>query len=279
MNDALNELPTWALAFGASSSLALAAFLRGSLSWDGAFAACLVGGTIWMGLGGEGFIVLCVFFLTSTLLGRVGKSRKARFETHYAKGHRRDALQVMANGGVAFGCAGLSWFQQHAVSASSAASLAEPWALAACASLASANADTWATELGVLSRGKPWHLVTWRRVPAGTSGAVSLLGCGVSGLGAATIALTAWGTSGGLVWGDAFTITLAGFAGSLLDSLLGAIAQRQYVCGVCHAQVETPSHCSAPAEALGPCWARLNNDGVNFLANGLAGAVTWLVVQ
>lgn len=277
MNDALGCVPSWWVAFGASSLLAGAAFLRGSLSWDGALAACLVGGMIWIGFGGAGFVVLCTFFFTSTLLGRVGKSRKARFESHYAKGHRRDALQVMANGGPAFACATLGWFLACSDSGEGGR-LAGPLAVAACASLASANADTWATELGVLSHTPPWHLFRWRRVPAGTSGAVSLLGCVVALSGAATVAGVAWLVGDGFGLCDAWLVAAAGFGGCLLDSALGAAAQKQYVCATCNEQVEVKEHCAKPTVAVGPGWARLGNDAVNFCANATAAAVSWLVV-
>lgn len=233
-----------------------------------------------MGLGGGGFLVLCVFFFTSTLLGRVGKSRKTRFESHYAKGHRRDALQVMANGGVALTCATLLWLQGYvAPEVYTGGRLGEPLAIAACASLASANADTWATELGVLSRSDPWHLLTWRRVPAGTSGAVSMLGFGVALLGAITISASAWAMGGGFGAGDAFNVAILGFAGAALDSVLGATLQKQYLCSVCRQQVEVSNHCGAPARVVGPRWARLDNDGVNFAANALSAAGAWFVAM
>lgn len=273
-------MPTWVLAFGTSSILSVGALWRGSLTWDGAIAACLVGGSLWVGLGGSGFWVLCVFFFTSTLLGRVGKARKLRFESHYAKGHRRDAWQVLANGGTASLCATLLWWQDYmATGVNTSDRLGEPLAIAACASLASANADTWATELGVFSRRQPWHLLAWRRVAAGTSGAVSALGCVVAALGAGTVALAAWAAGAGFRAGDAFNVTVLGFAGSLLDSVLGATAQKQYLCPVCREEVEVASHCSVPTQAVGPRWARLGNDGVNFVANAVVAAGAWFVAR
>lgn len=272
--------PEWALAFGASTVLAAAALVRGSLTLDGALAACLVGGTTWMGLGREGFVVLCVFFFTSTLLGRVGRARKKPLESHYSKGHRRDALQVMANGGAAFVCATALWLQDYMTPEPIlGARLGEPLAIAACASLASANADTWATELGVLSRERPWHLLEWRRVAPGTSGAVSALGTGVALLGAATIAVAAFLLDAGMARYSAFTVMVLGFAGALFDSVLGATAQRQYRCTMCGEQVETPNHCGSLARPTGPAWARLDNDAVNFIANATAAIGAWFVAN
>lgn len=271
-------LPEWALAFGVSGLLGIVAFLRRSLTTTGALAACFVGGTVWMGMGRGGFVVLCVFFLTSTLLGRVAKGRKQQFETHYSKGHRRDALQVLANGGVAAACGLLLWWQRHLEFGSSGSGLATVLGVAGCASLASANADTWATELGVLSSRPPWHLVKLTRVPPGTSGAVSALGLGVSWVGACVVAVTALLLDDRLGINAALMIAIGGFSGAAIDSVLGATLQRQYTCVKCGEQVEAEVHCGAPAAANGPRWAALNNDAVNLLANATAASIAALGV-
>lgn len=260
-------LPEVWLAFGLSGLLAFGAYVRRSLTVDGALAAAAVGGLVWMGLGRTGFVVLCTFFLTSTLLGKVAKGRKRDFESRYSKGHRRDAFQVIANGGVAACCGGVLWYQSLGAASVSANGLATAIGVAACASLASANGDTWATELGVLSSGEPWHLSTLKRVPRGTSGAVSGVGILVSWLGASAIALTASVLDPRLGANAALTIAVAGFTGAAVDSVLGATLQRQYECVRCGATVETKRHCEHPTRLDGTRWTVLDNDAVNLLAN------------
>lgn len=269
MTAGVSWLPEWVLAFGVSGLLGFGAWARRSLSLDGALAACFVGGTIWMGLGRGGFVVLCTFFLTSTLLGRVGKTRKRSFETHYAKGHRRDAFQVFANGGVATLCAAVVWFTRDPVHGVTDGGV-QAWSVAAYASLASANADTWATELGVFSSREPWHVVLLRRVPRGTSGAVSGLGLGASLAGATVIAVVACLLGEHMHLWAGVLVTLGGVLGSLLDSGLGGLLQRQYTCRVCGERVETPNHCDTPTLIVTPVWATLGNDSVNLLANAAA---------
>src|SRR5512133_595037 len=112
-----------------------------SLNRSGAVAATIVG-TIIFGLGGLPWaILLMVFFITSSGLSRAFKNRKRGLDEKFSKGHERDAGQVFGNGGIATFFAALHFFFP-------ASPL--PW-LGFAASLAAVNADTWATELGVLN--------------------------------------------------------------------------------------------------------------------------------
>src|SRR5205823_4126906 len=95
---------------GASSLVAALAFWRGALSPSGALAAIAVGTSVWAGGGPRWFAVLMIFFVTSTLLGRLGGAAKQATKREFSKGDRRDALQVLANGGVAAAAAALSWW-------------------------------------------------------------------------------------------------------------------------------------------------------------------------
>ncbi|KAG7385467.1 Transmembrane protein 19 [Phytophthora boehmeriae] len=92
-------------------------------------------------------------------------------------------------------------------------------------------ADTWASELGVLSLSEPRLITTLRRVPPGTNGAVSVLGLATSALGGAFIGVLYYAAS--LLSGSAQVqvITLGvvtGLFGSVLDSVLGATVQATY---------------------------------------------------
>ena len=158
------------------------AYRAHSLNRSGAWAAIVIG-TIIFGIGGLAWaILLLIFFVTSSGLSRAFKKRKTGLSDKFSKGHERDAGQVFGNGGLATLFAAL-----HAVYPESIL----PW-VGFAASLAAVNADTWATELGVLNPTPPRMITDLRkRVEKGTSGGISLFGTLASLLGSAVIALPA----------------------------------------------------------------------------------------
>ncbi len=243
--------------------VAAAAWKAGSLRKDGAWAAALLGAVVF-GLGGwEWAVLLLAFFFSSSGLSRLFALRKRSLSEKFSKGSRRDAAQVLANGGLAglFVLAHLA--QPEAL---------WPWAGFAGA-LAAVNADTWATELGVLSRACPVLLTNGRCVERGTSGGVTLWGTLAALGGAALLGLLAgalFPAGGGWLLGGA--VTLGGVCGSLLDSLLGATFQAVYFCPACEKETEHhPLHTCGAQTRLRRGLPWLNNDLVN-LAASLAGA-------
>lgn len=179
-----------------------------------------------------------------------------------AKGTRRDAAQVLANGGpAAFGAI---------------ACLGNPdlgvWIVTA--SLAAAAADTWATSIGGLSPTPPRSILTGRPVPPGTSGGVTLVGSLGASAGAATVALAA-----ALLAHQPLLFMvglLAGLAGMFLDSILGAGIQGQFHCPQCDSPGERPTHhCGTKAKRVHGL-PFLTNDWINAIASTTAALGGWL---
>src|SRR5512145_641782 len=168
--------------FVLATIVAALAYRAHSLNKSGAIAAAVVG-TVIFGVGGwQWAILLLIFFITSSGLSRAFKKRKQGLNEKFSKGHERDAGQVFGNGGLATFFAAL-----HALYPDSLL----PW-VGFAASLAAVNADTWATELGVLNPTPPRMITNLRKhVEKGTSGGISLWGTGASLLGAGIIALPA----------------------------------------------------------------------------------------
>ncbi len=249
--------------------VAAAAYRAHSLDRSGAVAAAALGMVVF-GLGGLPWAALLLgFFITSSALSRLFGKRKHALAEKFSKGSTRDAGQVLANGGLAgvfvllhLAFPGAVW----------------PW-LAFAGSLAAVNADTWATELGVLSPVAPVGITTLRPVERGASGGITVTGTLASLAGAAVIGLLAVLTMPSPDWPLALAfISLAGLFGSLVDSFLGATAQAIYICPNCDKETERhPTHtCGSPTSLVrGLPW--LNNDWVNITC-ALAGALLALAL-
>lgn len=235
-----------------------------SLSTSGAVCGFIVG-TICVAAAWSRGILLLLFFVTSSILSRLGQSRKIALSGGVVeKGGERDMWQVLANGGTYFVAALGSILVPSGM-----------WYSLGAGALAAATADTWATEIGTYAGGVPISIVSGRRVPAGTSGGISLLGSLAGVAGALFIALSAalarWPISSA-------AILLGGIIGALSDSILGATLQVRRRCEKCANPTERQVHdCGATTVYAGGIkW--LDNDVVNFLSTTL-GAVVSLVAS
>ena len=223
------------------------------LTISGAITAFVIGFLIALGLGGAGLIILGLFFGSSSLWSKVKSSNKKKAEELLVKGSQRDWQQVMANGGLAAMSSSLYYYTEATI-----------WLLGACICIAAANSDTWASEVGSMSKGKPISIKTFRRVDRGTSGAVSLLGTCAAVMGSLIIALASY-----LIFElrieDFYFILLLGFTGNLIDTLLGAFVQAGYECSTCGLKTEKTIHCDEVTYLI-KGYPFLNNDTVNFLS-------------
>ncbi|HVH86454.1 MAG TPA: DUF92 domain-containing protein [Terriglobales bacterium] len=157
--------------------------------------------------------VLLVFLLTyaATQIGRSRKTRLSIAEHHSG----RDATQVLANLGCAALTAALAQLTplRTALLAGSIAVLAE----AAC--------DTVSSEAGKALAQNPRLITSWKSVPAGTDGAISLPGTLLGIVAAMIIGYEAAATNV-LTAHSAVLVVVAGIAGMFLDSILGATLER-----------------------------------------------------
>jgi uncharacterized protein (TIGR00297 family) len=249
-----------------SACIAFAARRAGALAPSGALAAVVVG-TAAVAAGWEWGALLILYFVLSSLLSRAGAPAKAmRTAGIVEKGGARDAIQVIANGGVFALCALATLVAD--------ATTARTWAAAATGALAAATADTWATEIGTLTGGTPRALLTLRQVPAGTSGALSAAGTAAMVAGALFVAVAArrLGLTDALA-----AVAIAGCAGALADSAIGATLQERRWCDACARATERRVHdCGAPTRRTGGLGV-VDNDAVNFAATLTGAAVAALL--
>jgi len=263
------NIPQIAAGFALSSLIAWLAYRRGALTKSGVVGAMLTGTAIF-GFGGLDWgLLLIAFFVSSSLLTRYKEAAKAEAADQFAKGGPRDLWQALANGGLA---------ALIAVAYGLTGTASVPLLFAFVGAMAEATADTWATELGMLSQKTPRMITTRKSVAPGTSGGVTWDGTGSALAGAMLIgalaALFRWlvRTPVGVAAMLLPIGALAGVVGALADSLLGATAQGIYYCDACGKETERELHRCGNRTRLIRGWRALNNDWVNLIGT-LIGAV------
>jgi uncharacterized protein (TIGR00297 family) len=256
-------------------------YWRKALTVSGLVGAILVG-TLIFGFGGWVWgVLLITFFVSSSWLSHYRQTDKEAVAEKFAKGSRRDLGQALANGGL--GAALAIVFARYP----------EPLLFAAFLGvMGTVNADTWATELGILSRVPPRLITTGEVVPPGTSGGVTWLGIWASVAGSLLVGTmaTALTQIASLLGGRGWSLravsypllaVIGGVVGSLFDSLLGATVQGIYYCEHCARETESPDHyCGQTARPLRG-WAWLNNDVVNLVSSAIGGlaaaSLAWIL--
>ncbi|MBR6086100.1 MAG: DUF92 domain-containing protein [Spirochaetales bacterium] len=205
---------------GAMLLIAGIAYAAKSLTAAGAVEAFFMGNIILWTTGFSGFLLFFLFFISCTIVGKISKSIRSSSlakEVAEKKGHTRDFVQVLANGLMATIASAL-W----------SASLETKALVMFGAVVAEATSDTFAGEIGRLSKKKPVSILNFKPVPVGLSGGVTVLGLVAALLSSAVIAFF-W-----YRWFDMVTISGAvlvgtmGFAGCIMDSVLGAGVQGIY---------------------------------------------------
>ncbi len=262
----------FSIGIGLALLFALTAYYAHFLTADGSVTAFLLA-VIIFGIGGwKWSIPILTFFTSSSLLSKIGKKQKIRFALIFEKESRRDMGQVVANGGVAGFIILLNNYFYDPL-----------WYAIYLGSLAAVTSDTWATEIGILSKSLPRSIKNFKKVEPGTSGGVTAIGLGSALLGALMIGFIGFlwlRTDYSLSFSPLFfyIIVSGGFLASLVDSLLGATKQAQYRCPVCKKITEKQIHCEGKETVLISGYRWLNNDGVNFFCSVCGGLFVWIMI-
>ena len=218
----------WSLVFiiGMMLLIGVLALKKQSLDITGAIAAVVMGTVVLWCTRFEGFLLLLLFFVGCNVVGRISKRIRKQSSgelTIEKKGSKRDAMQVLANGLMAT-IGALMWYCTGKLSA----------LVLFGAAIAEATSDTFAGEIGRLSKRPPVSIRTLTPVPKGLSGGITLLGTASAFISSLTIALS-WAIffkaslgSTSDFWFSLSIIAITGFMGCLVDSYLGACAQALY---------------------------------------------------
>lgn len=234
------------------------------ITHDGAYAVFFLAVFIY-GFGElKWTIPILSFFVLSSLVSRINRKYKHDVERVTERSFVRDHVQVFANGGAALILVILNFFLNS-----------ELLFVLFVSSIAAVCADTWATEIGTITRNTTINILTFKKIEQGLSGGISILGTVGSILGAFVISLI------GMIWAGKryfLVIAAAGFAGSLVDSILGASAQVRYRCKVCNLITEKGEHCGQNSSVIGG-YRLINNDFVNFGSSLAAGLFALILAR
>jgi uncharacterized protein (TIGR00297 family) len=199
-----------------NAALAGAAWAARTVDLSGVVAGFLLGTAIYAFLDWRGYLLLVAFFVIGSASTKLGYRRKAAANLAQERGGRRGARHALANAGVACCCALFAALTPYPAL----------FAVAFAAAFATAAADTAASEIGQLIGRRTYLVTTFRPVPRGTEGAVSLEGT-LAGI-AASAAVAALGAAVALYpWAGVLPIVAAAFAGTTFESVVGATLERR----------------------------------------------------
>lgn len=245
--------------------LTFAAFKLKALTLGGAAGAMLLGSLVFS-IGGVYWVIpMATFFVLSSMLSKIGKIKKTILKGMVEKGSNRDILQVYANGGISFVIAILYFYTSQSI-----------FFLMFLGSLAAATADTWGTEIGILSRKLPRNILNFSKVEPGTSGGITLLGTSGLFVGAGILTLSGIFSLNGSIGGIFLIISVAGIFGAFIDSILGATVQAQYRCPNCQKTTEKLIHCGKYPTDLISGYRWIDNDVVNLICTTSGALFVWI---
>lgn len=193
--------------------LGFVTYRRKSLDLIGS-AVMVIMGIIIIFSAGVNWLFLIVLFLVMSLLA-TRYSKKYKMSLGEFEG-RRTSKNVISNGVVACFMAAFGGFYL-------------PFVGGFIGAIATATADTLASEIGVLDQ-NPRMITTFQKVDPGTNGAVSTLGTAVGIVGAAIIGIAAYLL--GVMQDPLISIgvaVIAGTIGCFADSILGALFENKHL--------------------------------------------------
>ncbi len=217
------------------------AFFKRKLTPAATLTALGIGILVYAGTGLPGILLLNTFFIISITATSWCKDKKSEFP-FYNVHEKRNAWQVLANGGVAAFLASLPLLYPSFNDLS--------LLLLAC-SLSSATADTISSELGILYGKNFYNIISFKKDQKGEDGVISLEGTIAGIIGSLVISLIYAGSKAEFDFAI-LVIVLAGTLGNMFDSFLGALLERKHI---------------------------INNDVVNFLNTAFAALIGWILSE
>lgn len=195
-------------------ALAVVGFAVRSVTFRGAATGIILGALLIFCGGWPLYVALLAFFVLGTAATKAGWREKVARGIEQEQEGRRGARHAFANVGVAALCVLIA-----------ATTLADEalMRLAAFAALATAAADTASSEIGQWLGRRTYLPASFRPVPPGTEGAVSLEGTVAGAVAAGIVSLTLLLSDESFAsWKGVAIVTVSAVAAAYLESLLGS---------------------------------------------------------
>jgi uncharacterized protein (TIGR00297 family) len=204
------------LAVLVNAALAAAAYAARTVDLSGVVAGFVVGFLIYAFYDWRGYLLLLAFFVIGSACTKLGYWKKAAAKLAQEKGGRRGARHALANAGVATACAIFAGVTDYRVL----------FGLAFAGAFATAAADTSSSEIGQLLGRRTFLPTTFKSVPRGTEGAVSLEGT-LAGVLASLIVAVLGAVLGLYPRIGVLAIVAAAFVGTTFESVVGAALEKR----------------------------------------------------
>lgn len=210
----------WTVPIAASMNAVVAAagYRAGTVRVSGAACGAVLGTIILVCAGWQGWLLLLLTFGAAVITSRLGLRRKERLGIAEERGGRRGAGNAFANTGVSTFAAVMAVLTYAH----------DPALLAFTAALVAGASDTVASEIGKAWGRRTFLVTTLRRVPPGTSGAMSLEGT-LAGVGSATLLALAAAALGLVMFSEVWVVVAAATIAALVESALGATLEERRV--------------------------------------------------
>lgn len=226
------------IALAANVVVALGGWRAGTVTVAGAMTGAVIGIAVWLGAGWQAWSLLFASFAVAAASTNIGHQRKAALDISEERGGRRGPGNAIANTGI------FAWAAIISIGLDNPA----PAILAGVTAMVTAASDTVASEIGKAFGKTTYTLIPIRRVPAGTSGAVSREGTFAGILAALSLA--------------AFAMTMELISPSAIAVVVVAATVASFAEGVLAARFENDG------------W--LNNDVLNFLNSAIGASLALL---
>lgn len=238
-----------------SPFIAFCAIGSKSLSVSGGISALLFFYAVaYFGKGAVPLLFTVMFFAVATVVSFVTHKLYNKNNNVNAAKHVRTGKQIVAVGAAAVICLIVYYFTDRPF-----------FYCLFFLSLTEQFADSLASDVGRLTRGKNIDIIKFKSVEKGLSGGVSALGTLCALIGCVGLLLVPLLFN--IVAVKYFLLLAAiAFVGTLIDSVFGSLLQSLYECNVCGIKTEDQTHCECPTRRI-KGFSLVDNTMVNFLTS------------